>query len=302
MNQFECEKCGIKDALVFHCNYCGGYFCAEHHLPENHKCTNKPKIAPFHVRPQEVKPHEPSVISYPPAKQHSNTNWQKFLGIGIAIVIIAILLLCSAFLQNYSPTPTPSITPDATPIASTPNIISPTISIPTATPALTTSYVEVGYQTIGWFFNSISEYQGYNYTYLILNVTITNHGYSQVNVFGDLGFSVIVNNDEYVSANVYSLFSYYNSSGSGTYYVDYPWVGTSSDYLNLGSSFQGQVKLLDTGSVSGTIVFKFGDTNVYPQQPQILYKPFTLKYSVTYGKNGSPLFGGPYATVIVNQK
>lgn len=40
MNQLQCETCGKKDALVFHCNYCGGYFCAEHHLPENHNCNN----------------------------------------------------------------------------------------------------------------------------------------------------------------------------------------------------------------------------------------------------------------------
>jgi hypothetical protein len=158
----------------------------------------------------------------------------------------------------------------------------------------------VNYETIGWFFNSISEYQGYNYTYLILNVTITNHRYSQVNVFGDLGFSIIVNNEEYLPANVYSSFSCYNSSG--IYYVDYPWVGTTSDSLNLGSSLPNIAKLLDTGSVNGTIVFRFGDTTVYPQQPQILQNPFTLKYSVAYGKDGSVLFGGPYATVEIDQK
>ena len=36
-----CQKCGEEIFLPFRCPYCGGYFCAEHHLPENHEC---PKI------------------------------------------------------------------------------------------------------------------------------------------------------------------------------------------------------------------------------------------------------------------
>jgi Zn-dependent protease len=37
----ECQKCGEETFLPFRCPYCGGYFCAEHRLPENHEC---PKI------------------------------------------------------------------------------------------------------------------------------------------------------------------------------------------------------------------------------------------------------------------
>ncbi|MGC8998880.1 MAG: AN1-type zinc finger domain-containing protein [Candidatus Bathyarchaeia archaeon] len=36
-----CQKCGEETFLPFRCPYCGGYFCAEHRLPENHEC---PKI------------------------------------------------------------------------------------------------------------------------------------------------------------------------------------------------------------------------------------------------------------------
>lgn len=43
MNRFRCEVCGKEDTLFFQCNYCGGYLCAEHNLPENHDCSNKPK-------------------------------------------------------------------------------------------------------------------------------------------------------------------------------------------------------------------------------------------------------------------
>lgn len=34
----ECQKCGKETFLPFRCPYCGGYFCSEHRLPENHEC------------------------------------------------------------------------------------------------------------------------------------------------------------------------------------------------------------------------------------------------------------------------
>jgi len=35
----QCDKCGREVDLPFRCNYCGGYFCGEHRLPEFHDCT-----------------------------------------------------------------------------------------------------------------------------------------------------------------------------------------------------------------------------------------------------------------------
>ncbi len=37
-DSMECQKCGKEVPLPFRCQYCGGYFCAEHRLPENHQC------------------------------------------------------------------------------------------------------------------------------------------------------------------------------------------------------------------------------------------------------------------------
>jgi len=34
----KCDYCGKEVALPFKCPYCGGKFCIEHHLPENHEC------------------------------------------------------------------------------------------------------------------------------------------------------------------------------------------------------------------------------------------------------------------------
>lgn len=51
MNNSQCVICGKQDLLIFKCNYCHSYYCAEHRLPENHNCSNMPKTGPFHARP-----------------------------------------------------------------------------------------------------------------------------------------------------------------------------------------------------------------------------------------------------------
>ncbi len=35
----QCDRCGRDVDLPFRCNYCGGYFCSDHRLPEFHGCT-----------------------------------------------------------------------------------------------------------------------------------------------------------------------------------------------------------------------------------------------------------------------
>jgi Zn-dependent protease len=35
----QCDNCGRDVDLPFRCNYCGGYFCSDHRLPEFHGCT-----------------------------------------------------------------------------------------------------------------------------------------------------------------------------------------------------------------------------------------------------------------------
>jgi Zn-dependent protease len=49
----ECEKCGKETFLPFRCPYCGGYFCSEHRLPENHEC---PKIELARAPSKEERP------------------------------------------------------------------------------------------------------------------------------------------------------------------------------------------------------------------------------------------------------
>jgi Zn-dependent protease len=37
----KCDKCGVETYMPFRCNYCGGYFCEQHRLPEFHDCQGK---------------------------------------------------------------------------------------------------------------------------------------------------------------------------------------------------------------------------------------------------------------------
>ena len=34
----KCKQCGQEAFLPFQCPYCGGYYCSQHRLPENHHC------------------------------------------------------------------------------------------------------------------------------------------------------------------------------------------------------------------------------------------------------------------------
>jgi hypothetical protein len=43
----KCEQCGKEVDLPFECNFCGGHFCIEHRLPENHNCPNQPARTPL---------------------------------------------------------------------------------------------------------------------------------------------------------------------------------------------------------------------------------------------------------------
>lgn len=38
MSIHECHHCGKSPDLPYECNYCGGYYCPDHRLPEGHDC------------------------------------------------------------------------------------------------------------------------------------------------------------------------------------------------------------------------------------------------------------------------
>lgn len=44
MEKFDCAYCGETQDLPFQCNYCNDRFCAEHRLPEDHRCVKLHQI------------------------------------------------------------------------------------------------------------------------------------------------------------------------------------------------------------------------------------------------------------------
>lgn len=78
----ECQYCKKDVVLPFKCSYCGGYFCSEHRLPENHACLEYWKVlAPREEAPpptiaemQERRPYEYS-FTYTSPRPTSKIFW-----------------------------------------------------------------------------------------------------------------------------------------------------------------------------------------------------------------------------------
>jgi Zn-dependent protease len=59
----KCQRCGEEAFLPFQCPYCGGQFCTEHRLPENHACP-KINVAKAQRQDAAVVLQEPSSYKY----------------------------------------------------------------------------------------------------------------------------------------------------------------------------------------------------------------------------------------------
>jgi len=100
----ECQKCQREVFLPFRCPYCGGYFCSEHRLPENHECpqmerARAPKEEKRTIIVQKQKPYE-YTIAYVPIEpkrgrirfstkevQHLATAALLVTGIGLSLAM-----------------------------------------------------------------------------------------------------------------------------------------------------------------------------------------------------------------------
>lgn len=89
----KCQKCGQETFLPFRCQYCGGYFCSQHRLPENHDC---PQIAQAHVpkdqtQPtmvQEQKPIEYTYASLKPTKRRIHFSTKEIEHLALATILV----------------------------------------------------------------------------------------------------------------------------------------------------------------------------------------------------------------------
>ena len=91
----KCQKCGKDVFLPFRCPYCGGYFCSEHRLPENHDCprmelARAPKKETKPIAVQKQKPYE-YTVSYSPRFQAKKFRFSqkelKHLTVGALLVM-----------------------------------------------------------------------------------------------------------------------------------------------------------------------------------------------------------------------
>ena len=116
----KCEKCGKEVALPFRCPYCGGYFCAEHRLPENHDCPRmdlarapkrETRLVAAQKQKQKQKPYE-YAVTYAPLKPKRRIRFSKkeiehltaatLLVIGVVLSLAIRLSTDIGFLVSFS--------------------------------------------------------------------------------------------------------------------------------------------------------------------------------------------------------
>lgn len=77
----ECHQCGVElDVLLpFKCRHCGGLYCKDHYLPENHNCPNLPRRTLLTKNPNRplIYP-EKSNISVPVNVSERNTIHKNY--------------------------------------------------------------------------------------------------------------------------------------------------------------------------------------------------------------------------------
>ena len=94
----KCDICGKKEVLPYKCSYCGGTFCSDHRLPEQHDCTFDSEYwnVPVKVKKEE-KSRKPKV-SLPSPKLDIPQFPQPARGIAAYGYNNIILAICTVFL------------------------------------------------------------------------------------------------------------------------------------------------------------------------------------------------------------
>jgi uncharacterized protein YkwD len=123
----KCDQCGREETLPFTCAYCGGNYCVEHRLPENHNCPHRPKTPPPYLTS-----YADSQPSEKPAVKRKHFPLKKAVAVSaIAIIIGAVIWLAYPTLVNLNQSPSVSPSPY------------PTTPVPTTTPSKTTIHEEL---------------------------------------------------------------------------------------------------------------------------------------------------------------
>jgi len=104
----KCDRCRKEVFLPFRCPYCGGSFCSEHRLPENHDCpqmklarTPKQETPPALV--QKRNSYEYKVVYAPPALTKRNIRFssQELKHLTIAALLVMGVAVSMGFFSNF---------------------------------------------------------------------------------------------------------------------------------------------------------------------------------------------------------
>jgi len=90
----KCQKCEQETFLPFRCPYCGGYFCSEHRLPENHECSQI-ELARTPITVQKQKPYEYTITYAPlePTRIKIHFSSREIRHLTIAALLVAGIAL-----------------------------------------------------------------------------------------------------------------------------------------------------------------------------------------------------------------
>ena len=93
----ECEHCHkVSDELPYKCKFCGGTFCSEHRLPENHECLGLERY-------KDVK-HEEFRGGVVKAAKEYDAKAKAYSGRGIdtrKLALYIVILIIIAFIVYY---------------------------------------------------------------------------------------------------------------------------------------------------------------------------------------------------------
>jgi len=104
----KCEKCGKAVFLPFKCPYCGGYFCSEHRLPENHDCprmelARAPKKETKPIVVQKQKPYE-HTVTYAPLEPRRKIHFsnKEIKHLAVAALLVTAVGLSFSYALKFS--------------------------------------------------------------------------------------------------------------------------------------------------------------------------------------------------------
>ena len=94
--------------MLFRCNYCENFFCAEHHLPENHSCVSIPKTPPPYIKSRldamaRKESQQEALNTYKPKEMQNDSEPKKrriinktkpIIAFFVALILICALVYC----------------------------------------------------------------------------------------------------------------------------------------------------------------------------------------------------------------